>query len=208
MNTGTIKAYHFVADKLRDGRDIPKDGELLKHGGRLDICHSGLHASLKVTDALQYAPGNTLCYVELKHFNDFGHTDKLVAMERTILWRIDTTEILKAFARRVALDVAHLWDAPEVVLEYLKTGNESLRDAARSAAWSAAWSAADAADAAWSAARSAADAAARSAARYAAMSAANAARYDDDDGWYDDGWYTAKAKQEEILINLTNEAKK
>jgi len=192
MSTGTIKAYHFVADKLRDGRDIPKDGEVLKHGGRLDICHSGLHASLKVTDALQYAPGNTLCYVELKHFNDFGHTDKLVAMERTILWRIDATEILGAFARRVALDVAHFWDAPEVVLEYLKTGDESLRDAARSAAaaaaadWSAAWSAADAADAAWSAARS------------AAWSAADAA---------DAAWSAAEAKQEEILINLINEAR-
>jgi hypothetical protein len=36
-------------------------------------------------------------------------------------------------ARRDALSVAHLWDAPEVVIEYLETGDEDLWDSAMSA---------------------------------------------------------------------------
>jgi len=64
------------------------------------------------------------------------------------------------------LDVIHLWDAPKIVVRYLKTGDESLRDAAWSAEWSAARSAASSAasSAEWSAASSAASCAALSAA--------------------------------------------
>ena len=43
------------------------------------------------------------------------------------------------------LDAAHLWNAPQIVLDFLKTGDESLRAAARAAAWAAAWAAAGAA---------------------------------------------------------------
>ena len=34
-------------------------------------------------------------------------------------------------ARRIALDVAHLWDCPDIVLWYLVTGDEESCDAAR-----------------------------------------------------------------------------
>jgi hypothetical protein len=40
-------AYHFVADKLRDGRAIPPDGVWLEHTGKVEMCESGLHASQK-----------------------------------------------------------------------------------------------------------------------------------------------------------------
>ena len=85
----------------------------------------------------------------------------------------------REFARWCALQVIDKWDAPDIVREYLKTGNEKLRLDARAAANAAANAAAY--DAAWydayAAARAAAYAAnaAADAATYAAAYAANAA---------------------------------
>jgi hypothetical protein len=80
-----------------------------------------------------------------------------VSAKRKILWRVDGEAVLRAFARWCALQVIDKWGAPDVVVEFLRTGDEKLRDAAWSAARDAAWSAAWSADwsAAWSAARSA-----------------------------------------------------
>ena len=144
-------AFHFVGDTLRDGRPIPPDGVWLEHVGPIAMCESGLHASIEPFDALGYAPGATLCYVEVS--GDIEHqTDKLVARRRRIISRIDATDLLSAFAREQALSVIHLWDAPTIVYQYLKTGDVSIRSTAWSAARSAAWSTAE--SAAWSAARS------------------------------------------------------
>lgn len=74
-------------------------------------------------------------------------------------WRV------RQFARWCALSVIHLWDAPQVVEDYLTSGDERLRAAA---AW-----AADRAAAAWAADRTAA---ARDAARAAARDAADDAQ--------------------------------
>ena len=162
-----IRAWHFIGDTLRDGRPVPQDGVWLEHDGPLVICQSGLHASLDPFDALQYAPGPILCLVECD--GDIHHQrDKLVCRRRRIVARRDATEGLRYFARMQALSVAHLWEPPDVVLDYLMTGDEVNRDAARAAALSAAWAAAR--DAAWSAAWSAAWAAARAAARAAVRS--------------------------------------
>jgi len=73
-------------------------------------------------------------------------------------------DAIRKLACEFALSVAHLWDMPDIVREYLTTHNEELRSAAWSAARAAAWSAGDAAwsavrSAAWSAARAAGDAA-------------------------------------------------
>ena len=147
--------YHFTGAKLRNGELIPRKGVWLKHDGDVVPCESGLHASPDAFDALQYAPGEMLHHVELRgtiipHGNP---TDKYAASERKIVATIDCTPILRLFARRVALDVIHLWNAPSVVKEYLETGDESKR----AAAWDAARAAARAAarDAAWDAARDA-----------------------------------------------------
>jgi len=138
-----VRAWHFVGDTLRDGSPIPADGVMLKHDGRLVMCESGLHASLHQFDALQYAPGNTLCLVEcggqIEH-----QSDKLVCTERTIIVRMDAEPMLRYFARQQALSVVHLWDAPQVVLDYL-AGDDAARAAARAAARDAAWAAAEAA---------------------------------------------------------------
>ena len=133
----TILAWHFVGTTLRDGRPVPPDGKTLRHRGPLELCASGLHASVRLIDALQYAPDATLCRVrcggEMLH-----ERDKLVCRQRTILWRIDAADLLRAFARQCALDAAHLWEMPELVRRYLESGDESLRAAAGAAAWAAA----------------------------------------------------------------------
>lgn len=179
-------AWHFVGDRLRDGRPIPEDGVTLVHDGPLVLCQSGLHASINLEDALCYAPGNTICRVRVggKIIHD---TDKLVASERTILWRLDAEDVMRKFARQQALSVAHLWNMPDVVREYLKTGDPDLGDAASDAARTAARNAAmrtatvagraavcaAARTAACAVAKAAAWAAARAAAEDAAWAAAN-----------------------------------
>ena len=163
-------AYHFVADKLRDGRNIPADGEWLIHEGELIPCQSGLHASEHPFDALRYAPENTLCLVELDGEIISHNDDKVVARRRRIVKRVDATNMLRRFAADQALSVAHLWNMPEIVREYLQTLDENKRIAAASAAAYAA------AYAAYAAAYAAAYTAA-SAAAYAAYTAAYAAVY-------------------------------
>jgi hypothetical protein len=163
-----IRAWHFVGATLRDGRPIPPDGEWLVHEGPLDMCKAGLHASRHPFDALQYAPGETLCLVDMDG-EIYEGDDKLVARRRRIVARVGATELLRAFARQQALGVIHLWPAPDVVRDYLQTGNPALRTAAKDAAWDVAMDAAR--DAAWAAARDSACDAARGAASDAARDA-------------------------------------
>ena len=151
-----MKAWHFLPKdrKLRWGsKEKVKLNEWYHHKGELKLCQSGFHASKSILDALRYSPGPIICRVEVggKIIHD---TDKVVAEKRRVLWWIDGDDLLWRYARRCALDVIHLWDAPEAVVKYLKTGDESLRDAARAAAWDAARDAARAArDAAMAAVR-------------------------------------------------------
>ena len=168
MKTKKIIGYHFVDKTLRDGRPIPADGEWLVHDGPVRICISGLHYSPEPYDALKWAPGNTLCLVEIEGVID-TQNDKGVCRRRKIIARIDAGPIQWYFARMQALSVVHLYPngTDDVVFDYLMTGNEALRNAARDAARDAARAARDAAgaarDAAW---------AARDAAGYAAWEAA------------------------------------
>ena len=157
-----MKAYHFLyeGNKMRDGRAAPADGRWLEVDGEIELCSWGLHASITPWDALQHAPGPILCVVELGGTIIKG-TDKVVASRRKIIKRFDATEMLHYFARMQAIKVVDLWNAPDVVLDFLMTGKN--RDAAgaaagatRTAAWAAAWAAAGAAGAARDAARDAA----------------------------------------------------
>ena len=152
-------AWHFLAsDKagnpmLRDGRPLVV-GQWYEHTGPLVMCESGYHASVRALDALDYAPGPWISLCEIDGTIEYGD-DKLVATRRRALWCYDATEVLRLFARQCALDVAHLWEMPDVVRQYLETGDEAIRDAARAAALAdasaAAWDAASAA--AWDVAR-------------------------------------------------------
>jgi hypothetical protein len=197
------QAWHFVGDTLRDGSPIPPDGEWLEHTGEVEVCKSGLHASERLLDALQYATGTTLCRVECDRIVEC-EPDKFVCRRRRIQWRVDADGLLRDFARRCAWSVLHLWEPPENVVDYLRSGDASLMAAAMHSAWAAAkyvaWDAADAADAAKSAAKdvsiagtaaaaaksaaiagTAADAA--DAARYAAWAAVRAAARDTQNEW-------------------------
>jgi len=136
-----MKAWHFVGETLRNGDPIPRDGEKLIFTGDPILCDKGLHAALQPFDALRYAPGNVLCLVEVGGIIIHGN-DKLVVTERTIICRMDAEEALWFFARMQALSVAHLWDIPDVVLEYLMTGNEDIRASASASA--SAWESASA----------------------------------------------------------------
>jgi hypothetical protein len=173
-------AWHFLTDLgggkygLLDERPRPATGRWLRHEGKIQICARGLHASYRAWDALHYAPSNYVTRVEVRG-DVYEQSDKLVCRERKIVWGYDAEHVLRKFSRDQALSCLHEWDAPQVVRQWLETGDESLRSAARSAAESAAESAARSAaeSAAWSAARSAAWSAARSAARSAALDKAN-----------------------------------
>ena len=173
-----VLAYHFTDGyRLRDGQPLVVGSEYVFDGEPV-MCECGYHASRHVFDALEYAPGATLSRVECRKVTE-ERDDKLVCKRRTVIQTIDATDLLLRFARMCALDVIHLWDAPDVVVRYLKTGDESLRDAAWSAAWAAraaamdaAWAASSAEAAAWSAARPDARADAMDAARGAARDAA------------------------------------
>jgi hypothetical protein len=178
MSTDVRIAWHFLdADwRTSEGKLLVKVGEPLVHVGELIPCSSGLHASTRAIDALNYSRGPVVTLVECEgEFADHGSpSDKFVCRKRTVVWGYDCTEELWTFARLAALEVLHLWpDAPAVVREFLETGNEDLRDAARAAAWAATWAAARAA--AQAAARAAAWAAAQAAARAAAWAATWAA---------------------------------
>ena len=171
-------AWHFLnADwRTSSGGLLVEVGKPLIHVGDLVLCNSGLHASTRAIDALSYSRGPVVTLVECEgEFVD--HSDKFICRRRTPLWGYDCTDELWTFARLAALEVLPLWpDAPDVVREFLETGNEDLRDAARDAAWDAARAAAR--DAAWDAAWAAAWAAARDAARAAARDAARDAALD------------------------------
>ena len=167
--------WHFInGDRLRDGTTAPADNEWLEYKGELVMCESGLHFSKKPHEALNYAPGATLCLIEYGGKVIMGD-DKGVCSRRKIIARMDAAELLRFYARMQAVKALEYWDTepPEVVCDYLMTGDASLRAAARAAAWAAASDAAGAA--AGAAARAAAWAAARDAARDAAGAAAWAA---------------------------------
>ena len=136
--------YHFTSKTLRDGRPIPPVGEWLEYSGVVVPCKSGLHASEHPFDALRWSPGEFLHRVELDGtlISHGDPIDKWVGSRRRIIASRDSTDVMRAFARWCALQVIHMWDAPDVVSQYLETGDESLRDAARMAAWDAEWDAA------------------------------------------------------------------
>ena len=141
-----ITGYHFTtSNALRDGRPIPATGEWFGHIGPIVPCSCGLHASEHPIDALKYAPGPRLHRVELAGdlVQHGDPADKWVGRRRRIIASIDATAILREHARWCALQVIGLWDAPQVVREYLETGDADIWSAARREANDAAYAAWD-----------------------------------------------------------------
>ena len=187
-----IKGWWFgTTDKklLYDDNRKIVIGETHKISGDIVPCHHGLHLSKRIIDALNYAPGPVIYRVVgsgviIPHGDP---VDKYACSERTyIAGGIDISNTLRLFARKCALDVIHLWNhPPDIVIKYLKTGDEAIRAAACAAAyaaacaaagaasWAAAYAAAGVAGASWAVARDAAGAASWAAA-YAAAGDAGA----------------------------------
>ena len=203
-----MKAWYFAheSNKLQygDGRGI-KIGETHTVDCVPQCCKQGLHGSLKLIDALGYAKGPIVYRVDIKGKID-KEQDKICGQSRTYLYGgINIEKELHEFSRWCALQVIHLWNAPQVVKEYLKTGDESLRDdawaatgaATGAAAWAAVRAATGAAawDAAWAAAMDDAWAAAWAAVRAATGAAA-----------WDDAWAAAWDKQNRKFTQLINKA--
>lgn len=133
-------------------------GEAVTVDGPIAACKRGLHGSEWLLDALDYSPCWRPTIGRCRFEGEIAHGgDKLAASSRTVEWLLNDVQseaVLRLHARWSALTVLHLWDAPDVVVRYLVTGDDSLR----AAAWAAARVAAR--DAAWAAARAAARAAA------------------------------------------------
>ena len=201
-----IKGWWFAEDSRElangDGRKI-KLGITHKVKGEIIPCKNGLHLSPKILDALTYAPGNIIYMVEgtgtiVPHGNPI---DKYACSERTyISGGIDASKTISKFARLCALDVIHLWDAPEVVVRYLKTGDVDIRDSTWAATWAATAAARAAADSTWAAALAATDStrAATDSVWAAATAAANAATR----AVRDAAWAAAQSKQNARLTRM------
>ena len=151
---------------------------MLPSSTRIIPCRVGFHASARATDALYYAHGPIACLVTL-HGDIVSHgnpIDKYAAHGRTVLKMADATETLQAFSRWCALSVIHLWDAPQIVYDYLNTGDKNLWAEAWNASKAAAWDASK--DAVWGASRAAACDAAWDESKYAAWDESRAAAWD------------------------------
>jgi len=165
----SVTGYWFAPKDKKltngDGRRI-RVGITHKVKGEIIPCHHGLHLSKRPFDALSYAPGPIIYKVKgtgiiIPHRGSLllaDPVDKYVCSERTYTaGGYDCTELLRRFSRMCALDVIHLWDAPYIVKQYLKTGDNRLRVAARAAAKAAARDAARAAASAATRAAASAD---------------------------------------------------
>jgi hypothetical protein len=186
-----VFAWHFTAKNAKlgfgDGRKIVV-GEALTvlvpgtHGERIACCQYGLHGSRQIIDALQYAQGPMLQRVIISG-TIAEQDDKLCGSCRRCMAMADATQLQWLFARWCALQQVHLWEPPQIVLDFLTTGDPKKRDAAWDSASTAARDAANTAardaarDAAWDAARDAARDAAWDAARAAAWDAARDAAW-------------------------------
>jgi hypothetical protein len=200
-------AYHFVGDTLRDGSPVPDNGVTLVYDEPIELGASGYHASRKALDALCYAPGLTLCRLNCSGIVKETQS-KLVCSERTIIDRIDATDILQEFSRKCSLSVLDKWDAPEIVRKFLETGDEVYRSEANTAARSATFSMAD--RAAWHAAFSVIYSSTLSSAYWSAWNAALSATHSatlsatDNEDW-SDAWHAAFGDLTKVLEDLVTE---
>jgi len=132
-------------------------GQMLRVEPPVKMCQHGLHASKKAIDALSYAPGATVCRVELSG-EVLEDTAKVCAAERTVVWMADATRVLHEFA---------CWCAEEA-LKRAKVTDERCWNAIKK---KRAWLDGNATDEELAAAQAAAGAATRTAARAAAWAA-------------------------------------
>ena len=167
-----------------------KVGRWEKHKGKLDMCHSGFHASVRATDAMRYVNCEILALVEVrgKHLKQ---DDKQCWSEMRVVRAYEWTKLdsvaMAIYAAELVIgehekkypDDKRPRQAIEAAKAWLNDPTEENRQAA-SAASAAAYAACDAAcdaayDAAYAAAAAAYAASAAHDAAYAAYAACDAA---------------------------------
>lgn len=143
--TTKIRAWHFLpADrKLQYGdRRQVRAGQTLRVEYSPELCRRGLHASVRLIDALKHAPGPILSRVEVGG-EIVQDEEKLAGTARKCLWWIDASRVLHEFAAEAALAALFaagisdeaLLAAPRAKLAWLKgkITDEQLNEAANSA---------------------------------------------------------------------------
>jgi len=139
-----MKAYYFAPNdnKLRygDNREIVI-GKMHTIKGIPKLCETGLHGSVKALDALKYAPGDMLYIVDITRNLDIGD-DKICGQRRKYIIGFNTEKMLREFARKQALinieKIKPYTKEYDLILQWLKTGEEDIQYAAWYAAESAA----------------------------------------------------------------------
>ena len=207
-----MKAWHFLREDKRLGYD---DGRLVEVGHKLTcepfnikLCEKGFHGSVKLMDALKYAPGPIVCRVELSGKIIKGD-DKYVASGRTVINMADATNVLQEFACLCAEDALKLVKNPDprsfaAIEAKRKWLRGEITDMELYAAWDAALETAWAARAAARAAAGAAAGDAAGAARAAALAAARDAAVDAAGAAWDAAWAAARDAQNKRLTRMVN----
>ena len=154
MATKKVLAWHFLpadvclANKRRKVK--VEIGKVYRVKGSVVPCENGLHGSIRLRDALGYAPGPILCRVE--HSGTIvEQSDKLASSARKVLFLADCSTLLHHFAcdeaeraldaRQAAGDTVDPRSLEAIRIKRLwlqgKASDAEL-DAARNAAWAAA----------------------------------------------------------------------
>ncbi len=144
-----MKAYWFSREDgtTQHQKEPAEIGRTDTVDGKIIPCAKGLHASPTPWDALHYARGPVLWEVEIDDDAIPHLGDKFASRARKYIRRADLTKAMRSFAAQQALRVAHLWEMPPIVSEYLDAtakgvDREDIRDAALAATRAAAWDAA------------------------------------------------------------------
>ena len=142
-----FRCWHFARNDMKlgygDNRDI-MPGEVLSVDCKPVLCRSGLHGSIDIMDALNYAQGHIICLVDI-----WGEVqqedDKLCGTHREVIQMWDGEDILRYFAWWCALQSRSSWCVAMTVYAGMDAAESAVyaaRYAARSAdLWDAAWSA-------------------------------------------------------------------
>lgn len=138
MEIGPLNVWRCLgADRLICEGEVASIGSVHTTDFEYSLNPSRFHGSANAFDAMDLSRGGrTLLY----YFNLGGivvqeewRINEAHSTECTVIAGGDVSHLARKFAKRCALDVVHLWHAPKVVINYLKSDSEGLLPLARKA---------------------------------------------------------------------------